>query len=196
MNEPAGADNEPAQTATAANFNADATAKLLGLSDLQKRLCLAKLRGANWTQAAREAGYQGDGDQIRSAAHRASKSSKVVRFLELAALEGGGVADVPMDATERHRVLSRMARGTDKNSAIRACEILQRMDAEARAIEAAHANEGNPVDTLNEIAQLSPMTAITLAKKYDFLEWKPTPDMLARARDEARAYFPEEMLNA
>src|SRR5689334_14703130 len=95
-------------------FDADATARMLNLSDKQKKWCLARLRGANKTQAAREAGYKGTDGQIRSAGHNVSNSGPVKRFLELAALEGGGVTDGPVDFTELKRILSRHARGSDK----------------------------------------------------------------------------------
>jgi phage terminase small subunit len=172
-----------------ASFDPVATAATLGMSDQQLKWALAVLRGANQTQACREAGYTGPAEQMRSQGSRNAGNRKIVRFLELAALEGGGIAEMPMDAKERHRVLSRMARGTDKNSAIRACEVLQRMDSEARAIEEAAAKEGDPVDTLKEIAELSPLQAITLHKQHDYLKWQPTPEQVRRAKEEALEFL-------
>ena len=163
-----------------ASFDADATAKLLGLSEQQKKFCLARLRGATWTASAREAGYAGDDDQIRSAASRAAKSTKVRRFLELAALEGGGVADQDMDVVERRRVLSRVARGEDKGHAIRAVEVLTRIDTEEQRIADEKALSETPEIIIAEIAGISPLLAIFLAKRHE-LKWRPTADQLAEA---------------
>src|SRR5262245_20362079 len=96
-------------------FAPEATAKALGLSQLQFKWAMATLRGCNKTRAAEAAGYTGTPEQLRSAGFRVSNSGKVKRFLELAALEGGEVIEQLMDATERLRILARMARSPDRN---------------------------------------------------------------------------------
>jgi hypothetical protein len=149
-------------------FDADATARMLSLTDLQKKWCLARLRGANKTQAAREAGYQGDSEQLRQAGFRASQSGPVKRFLELAALDGGGVADGPVDYHELKRILSKHARGSDKNSAINACNALAKIADKESEAERDLALNSNPVDVLCEIADLSDdcfTIALNLARK-------------------------------
>ena len=106
-------DDDEHDVAQPAAFDAEATAKALGLSQLQFKWAMATLRGCNKTRAAEAAGYTGTPEQLRSVGHRVSNSGKVKRFLELAALEGGEVIDQLMDATERRRILSRTARGSD-----------------------------------------------------------------------------------
>src|ERR1035437_231394 len=161
---------EPDQQAQpqALTFDADVTARMLSLTDLQKKWCLARLRGANKTQAAREAGYQGDSEQLRQAGFRASQSGPVKRFLELAGLEGGGVADGPVDYDELKRILSKHARGSDKNSAINACNALAKIADKESEAERDRASNSNPVDVLVEIADLSDdcfTIALDLARK-------------------------------
>ena len=185
------ADNAP----QAVSFDAEATAELLSLSDKQLKWCLATLRGANATAAAREAGFAGSAEQLRSAGHRVSKSAKVMRFLELARLEGGGVGDQFMDPAERRRRLSQIARGTDKNSAIRACEVIHRMDEADRTTFEQQAGASTPEDTLNEIAEISPEFALHLAAKHE-IEWTPAPHnreaVQAARRAIALAYLTEQ----
>lgn len=170
--------NEPS------SFNAQATAKMLGLSAKQLAWCLATLKGANQTAAARSAGYEGTPEQLRSAGSRIARSAKVQRFLELAALEGGDVGGATMDVEEQRRQLSKMARGTDKNSAIRAIEVLHRLDLNERAAQEARDQNNDPKDCLEDIAAISPFIAYHLAQHYQ-MPWTPTPERAA-AIEEAR----------
>jgi phage terminase small subunit len=155
----------------APSFNFDEAVDLCGLSNLQRDFVKAILRGANRTQAARAAGYSGTDEQLRGAGYKAYNSPKVQAFLSLAKQEGCGVPDEPGDASELKHILWKHARGDDKNHAIRAAEVLHRIEKE----EAANANdlaEENPLQILERIARLDPFLAKKLAEEQN-INWKP-----------------------
>lgn len=155
----------------ATEFNFDEAAELCGLSVLQRGFAKAILRGANRTQAARAAGYSGTDEQLRGAGHKAYNSPKVQALLNLAKQEGYGVSDEPGDASELKHILWKHARGDDKNHAIRAAEVLHRIEKE----EAANSNEledENPLELLEQIAQIDPLLAMKVAEEQN-INWKP-----------------------
>ena len=118
-----------------------------------------------------QAGYGGTDDQLRSAGYKAYNSPKVQAFLALAKREGHGLPDEPGDAEELKRLLWRHARGDDKNHAIRAAEVLHRIEKE----EAAARDSGttrDPVETLKEIAAIDPEYAAKAAHVYK-IDWTP-----------------------
>jgi phage terminase small subunit len=152
-------------------FDFGEAAELCGLSSLQRDFARAVLRGANRTQAARAAGYSGTDEQLRGAGYKAYNSPKVQSFLALAKQEGCGVPDEPGDASELKHILWKHARGDDKNHAIRAAEVLHRIEKE----EAAKANDledEKPLVILERIARLDPSLAKKLAEEQD-INWKP-----------------------
>src|SRR5262249_46343196 len=102
--------------------------------------------------------------------YRVSNSPKVRRFLELAALEGGEVIDQLMDATERRRILSRTARGSDKNAAIRAIEVLHRIDEAQREAGVREASKRDSSDALIEMSRAGPggfIAALACARVHE-----------------------------
>jgi len=159
-------------------FDFDQAAETCGLSDMQRAFARAILRGANRTQAARQAGYGGTDDQLRSAGYKAYNSPKVQAFLALAKREGFGLPDEPGDAEELKRLLWRHARGDDKNHAIRAAEVLHRIEKEEAATAKDATAHSNPVEVLKKVAAIDPLYAAKLAKAYN-IDW--TPQELANA---------------
>jgi hypothetical protein len=152
-------------------FDFGEAAELCGLSSLQRDFARAVLRGANRTQAAQAAGYSGTDEQLRGAGYKAYNSPKVQSFLALVKQEGYGVPDEPGDASELKHILWKHARGDDKNHAIRAAEVLHRIEKE----EAAKANDledENPLKILERIAQLDPLLAVKMAEEQN-INWKP-----------------------
>lgn len=166
--------NDPDSEPTGAHFDPEATARLLGLTDKQLAWCKAVLKGANQTAACREAGYEGTDQQLRSQ----GSSRKVIRFLELAALDGGNSIDQPMDMAERRRILARMARGTDRATSLRAIEVLHRIDNDERAANVD--DSPDPVEALKRLAEEEPDIACFLARRDGF-EIPMTAEMRARA---------------
>jgi len=152
-------------------FDFDEAVDLCGLSSLQRDFAKAILRGANRTQAARAAGYSGTDEQLRGAGYKAYNSPKVQAFLSLAKQEGCGVPDEPGDASELKHILWKHARGEDKNHAIRAAEVLHRIEKEAAA-KANDLEEENPLEVLERIARLDPSLAKKLAEEQG-IDWKP-----------------------
>lgn len=164
------------ETEAAPDFDPAEAAKMLGLSDKQYKFALARLKGANKTQSARAAGYGGSDEDMRSTGSRVAASEKVKAFLKWAETSGAGVPDEPCDSVELKRILSRHARGDDKNTAIRAAEVLHRI-CNAEAVDE---GEGDPADTLAEIAEIVPALAATLAQEHN-IKFILTPEQQVRA---------------
>ena len=164
------ADTELEQN-NAPSFDFDEAADLCGLSSLQRDFARAVLRGANRTQAARAAGYSGTDEQLRGAGYKAYNSPKVQAFLSLAKQEGYGIPDEPGDATELKHILWKHARGEDKNHAIRAAEVLHRIEKE-EAANLSELEDENPLAILERIARLDPSLAVKLSEEAGH-DWKP-----------------------
>ena len=148
---------------------------MIGLSDKQFKFAMARLKGASRTQAAKVAGYAGEDAQLRNAGSDAAKSDKVIAFLAWAQKSGAGVPDEPVDATELRKIMSRHARGDDKNASIRACEVLHKLDMADAETRAAREAEMAPADVLNLIASILPNMAIALASRFG-IDWTPPLD--------------------
>lgn len=159
------ADNERTETPPAGKFDPQEARRLLGLTDTQFKFAQARLRGMNQSQAAREAGYKGDDDQIRSAGNKAARSSKVISFMAWAEREGSGIPDEPCNSDELKKILSRHARSADKNTAIRAMEVLHRIgQADAERNET---GSYNPEETLKDIAKIDIVLADRMAREFN-----------------------------
>jgi len=152
-------------------FDFDEAVDLCGLSSLQRDFAKAILRGANRTQAARAAGYSGTDEQLRGAGYKAYNSPKVQSFLALAKQEGYGIPDEPGDASELKHILWKHARGDDKNHAIRAAEVLHRIEKE-EAPKANDLEDENPLKILERIALIDPSLAVKLAEEQN-INWQP-----------------------
>lgn len=157
-----------------AEFDFDAAVDTCGLTGKQREFARAILRGANHTQAAREAGYAGSDDQLRSQGYKSYKSPKVQAFLALAKDGGFGVPDEPGDVKELKRILWKHARGDDKNHAIRAAEVLHRMEKEEAAARDANTPR-DPIQILKAMAAIDPEYAAKTAQAYN-IDWTP-PDL-------------------
>lgn len=153
-------------------FDAEATARLLELSDAQFKFAKAILQGTTQTKAAQIAGYSGTGSTLRSVASKTMKSPRVAQFLALAKSGGKGLPENPADRRELKRTLSRHLRGADKNSSIRAAEVLARFDREER--EAAGDAIPDPLAALDRLSQLGEFGAVTalLLSRTLCVAWK------------------------
>lgn len=154
-----------------------------GCSDKQTAFVRALMDGANKTQAAREAGYGGEGSTLRSHASQLAKSHKVRALIAWAQAGGAGPTDVPGDPEELKRILWRHARAKDPARSIKATEVLHRLDAQEREALAARPAM-DPISTLNEIAKCSVILAQVMADKANIL-WQAPEE----PEDEARADF-------
>lgn len=155
----------------AGKFDPQEAKLMLGLSELQFRFAMARLKGMNQSHAAREAGYQGDDAQIRSSGSTAARSSKVIQFLAWAEREGAGISDSPCDTAELKRVLSKHIRAADKATSIRAAEALHRINQADAEREVEH----DPKTTLKQIADLDIVLADRLAREHG-LAFPLTPE--------------------
>jgi hypothetical protein len=146
-------------------------AELVGTTAKQTKLVEGLLMGMNRTQAARHAGYEGEGVQLRSTASQACRSDKVLALLSWAESRGKGTPDAPGDRDELRRILWRHARSKDRSMSIKAAEALERLmrqDAEARRQEAVE----DPITLLKRIAELDLALAVRLARKKG-VNWEP-----------------------
>lgn len=132
-------------------------ARQFGASDRQTRFAAAKFRNCSNTQAAREAGYQSaEPGQLRTTAHRLSKSNIVAKLLAFAAAESGGTGyDGNVSRDEAKGILSRLARQSDPNIKIRACEQLAKFDEADRQSRAAN-KDPDPENVARQILSCSP----------------------------------------
>jgi hypothetical protein len=156
-------------------FDPQEAKELLGLSDLQFQFALAKMKGASNVGAAKEAGYRDaspDGSGMRAAGYRAFHSDKVQSFLAWAEREGVGQPSEPCDVAELRKILSKCARGSDRSTAIRASEVLFRLQQAEKEATASEVLACDPLETLKEIGQIDAVHAVWLAQKYS-LAWRP-----------------------
>lgn len=172
------------------DFDPQATADMLGLSELQLRYCQARLKGLNKTRAAKAAGYSGTDEALRSAGSQAEKSGKVQNFLKLAAAAGAGLPDTPADGTEVKRILSRIARAGG-TAAVQACRELALMD--SRETAAAGPTTIDPVQALARMASVANGVAVALARALAEgygIRWADVEERMPRAKAEAPARYP------
>lgn len=184
-------EEKPTAPSIDAPFDANEAAILLGLSDKQRRFADAILAGANQTQAARAAGYGGEGSALRSTASEVAQSPRVQSYLSWARNNRSGVPNDPATLQEVEMRLSELLRGKDASAAIRAAEVLNRLHT-ARA-EASRDRTPDPIESLNKLAGLSEfglLVAMTLARAHQ-IAWKPpeppAPDAEARQIEKLRA---------
>src|SRR6516164_8584861 len=74
-------------------------------SEVQLRFACCRHQGLNQTESARRAGYQGTDETIRTAAHRAAKSTSVNELAAYAKAETGTGDDGVVSAKESRRIL-------------------------------------------------------------------------------------------
>jgi phage terminase small subunit len=145
------------------NFDSRETAEMLGLSEKQRLLAEALRLGASQTEAARRAGYSGDGAALRSQASKASKSPKVRNYLDAASLAGAGPSDEIGDMEDLKRHLWRIVRGQDRAASLRSAEILSRVS----ALEADKPKlPRRPAEILHDVASYSAALAAEIARTY------------------------------
>jgi hypothetical protein len=135
------------------------------------------------------AGYSGNDAMLRSAGYKAARMDKVIAFLKWAEADGAGTPDIPCTGEELKKILSRHARGADKPNAIRASEVLIKLE-QAEEDE----DEHNPEKTLDQIAVLDPLMAAAMAKLHN-IPWTPSEELRAKIdaarREIAMDYFRE-----
>lgn len=164
--------------AASSAFDPDEAAELLGLTEKQKLFALAKLKSATNEAAARSAGYGGTDQQLRTVGARTGQSDKVRSFLAWAKRGGAGAPDDPATGDELQRLLSRIARGGDKNAAIRAAEVLTRLKVLEREAAAANPPPFDPVRILNKMVADCGIVGVVLAKasaRQFMMDWQPSP---------------------
>jgi len=111
-------------------------AATVGATPLQAKFACCRQRGMTATGSARASGYSGDKVSIRQAGSRAAKSTAVMNMLSLARAQTGEGPDGVVTGPEAKRILSRLARGSDRNVRIKALESLARMDRDEREASA------------------------------------------------------------
>ena len=89
-------------------------------SEMQLRFAVGRHDGLTAVDAARRAGYSGDGEQIRGAGSRALKSTSVQELLAYAFAETGTGDDGVIKGPEARRILSRIGRTGDNSARIKA----------------------------------------------------------------------------
>lgn len=145
------------------SFDARALAADWKLSEQDLSFCLAILGGANQTQAARMAGFPQEGIDLRKKASALAGTKRIKGFLQAARLAGAEVdPEKVMDREARRRLLSRIAAGHDKSAALRAAELLNKMESEDKDARAS-GDLPDPKDILKEIAAMSPLLGAILS---------------------------------
>ena len=137
----------------------------VGASDLQVRFAACRYRGMNAAAAARAAGYTGDALATRQAGSRAAQSTAVQHLMALAKAEARGDDDGHVGLDEARSILSRLARGADPLTKIRAIESLGKLDREQRELNRSEPQSRDPIEELRELAQLSPTLAAQIARE-------------------------------
>jgi hypothetical protein len=118
-------------------------------------------REVSAVEAARRAGIGGNGNSLRQAAHRLSRSVAVEELLGRAKLERSATEDLKdgtVDALEARRILSRLARNADPNIKVRAIESLLRLD-EADRLRLEQQTERSPEEILADLRAIAPSVA-------------------------------------
>lgn len=153
----------------------DESAKICNATNQQKIMGACLHAGWTATASARAAKYSGNEDSIRQAGHRASHSTAVVALLGMAHSVTGtgptGNAEIP----ELKGILSRVARGGDTNSRLRACEILVKIHQQELEREREHPTETDIRAEIAEIAKIDVQLAEAYASERG-LSWKPGGD--------------------
>lgn len=172
----------------------DAGRELVGASVMQTRFARALVEGMNATAAARAAGYSGSGAALRGHAARVKKSNKVMALVQWARAGGAGPSDEPGDIGELERILWRDARAKDPTRRMKAVEILHRLETQKRERETVEPNS-DPIETLNELAGLSPFLAQWLAKVHG-ITWNVPPIAIEKALAELEDVRKQIVVNA
>jgi hypothetical protein len=131
----------------------------LGATQRQAKFAAAKFRNCTATDAARQAGFANSSPgALKSSGYRLARSNMIVNLLALAAAESGGGPNGNVDGKEVRQILSQLARRSDPNVKIRACEAIAKLDQADRAERVAR-KEMSPDDIALEIMRCSPAYA-------------------------------------
>ena len=134
-------------------------------SEIQLRFA-GRHDGLNATEAARRAGYSGDG-KLRGAGSRVLKSTSVQELLAYAFAETGTGDDGVVKGGEARRILSRIARTGDNGSRIKALDSLARIDREEKELKrATEQRQRDPIDELRELHAIMPELAEVFAAHF------------------------------
>jgi hypothetical protein len=140
----------------------DESAKICNATNQQKIFAACYHSGWTATASARAAKYSGNEDTLRQAGHRASHSTAVQSLLGMAHAATGTGPSGCCEIGEVKSILSRIARQSDSNSRLRACEVLARIHEREQERE-----RENPTatDIKAEIAEIAKID-VQLAKAY------------------------------
>jgi hypothetical protein len=117
-------------------------AAICGADDRHIKFAAAKFRNCTNTQAAREAGYGAKGGaSTRSEGYRLARSNKINQLLALAAAEAGSGYDGTLTKQESRSILTAMARGSDPQVRIKSIELLNKLEQQEAAANAAQPEE-------------------------------------------------------
>ncbi|QWG16126.1 hypothetical protein KMZ68_13840 [Bradyrhizobium sediminis] len=141
------------------DFDAWKVGRSLGMSDQKIRMGIGLLTGMNATAAAKAAGYLGEGNALRSAASKTARSKGMQSFLKAAADHRAGKPDAPLTDAEKLKELARLARSNNPQMQVRAIEAHTQLQEDMGMREKAPVDH-DPVNTLREIAALSPLCAV------------------------------------
>lgn len=100
----------------------------IGATPQQIRFSAARHNGATRAKAAELANYSGNKEQLRSAGSRVDNTAVVKDLITLAEAAEAGVGDTTVTPSEIRKKLSRIIRGPDGTLALKASELLLKID--------------------------------------------------------------------
>lgn len=136
--------------------------RALGMSDKAIQFAVGLLQGRNATDALRAIGHKAGGSVLRSAASKMARSPRVRKFLAQAAEHKAGLDNTPLDDDAKLKILAGLARSDNPAIQIRAVEAHRQQQNDIAARGRDGVTNPDPLDTLRQIAVLSPLCA-TLA---------------------------------
>jgi hypothetical protein len=164
------------------------------LSERQLRFAVVRHDGLTATDAARRAGYTGEGERMRQAGSRADRSAAVQELLAYAHAETGTGSDGVVKTGEAKRILSRIARKGDNNARIKALESLAKIDRDER--DTNKTDEFDQDEGIREMVSLMPSTgvgaAVAMAAFFDSYQNIINFPFLKETAPLVAKQFPEE----
>lgn len=119
----------------------------------QLRFAVGRHDGLTAADAAKRAGYVGDGQRIRQAGSRAAQSTSVQELMAYVFAETGvGDGDEGVvTGNEARRILSRIARKGDNNARIKSLEALAKLSKDELAARSKDEGPSDPVETTRQL---------------------------------------------
>jgi len=166
-------------------------AATVGASEVQARFAYALATGMSQTAAAKFAGYKGE---PRTSGYAAARSNKVSTLLTLGENDGWSAPDHFVSEEEKAKLISVLMRSGNPQVRLKAIELADRR--RQREMEEKRAEEekfGDPLKTLQRIADGWPLLAAVIAKRDGWAPGKVT--IPARSKASALADI-REMISA